>query len=224
MGKRLFDLLFASLGLSVTSPLLLFAVLAVKLSSRGPVFYRAPRVGLKGRTFVMYKIRTMRFDQSDLSDRIKITSRTDKRVFAVGQVIRKLKLDELPQLFNVVTGDMSLVGPRPEDPDIVRRYYSGWELETLNVRPGIASPGSLFNYTHGHLYIDDSDPETSYVEIFLPRKLALDMVYIKNARVIYDFKIIWRTVITILLTATGKRAFHLPPEAADASRMYGLDY
>src|SRR6185437_15550370 len=137
MAKRLFDVVGAALALIVTAPLLGLAAIGIKLTDpQGPVLYRARRVGYLGREFTMLKLRTMK-----AGDGGRITGLHDDRVTAIGKILRKTKIDELPQLFNVLRGDMAIVGPRPEDPMIVRRHYESPDLETLGVRPGLASPG-----------------------------------------------------------------------------------
>ena len=139
-GKRLLDIVIAGCALVLTSPLILVGALLVKLTSPGPAFYRARRAGLGGRPFDMFKLRTMRTG-TDTPNR-KITADRDERVIPVGRWLRRFKIDELPQLWNVLRGDMSIVGPRPEDWDIVRQHYSDRERRTLEVRPGIASPAA----------------------------------------------------------------------------------
>ena len=210
MTKRLFDVCF-SLGLILLlSPVLLLVSMMIKIFSKGPVLYIAQRAGLNGKTFKLLKFRTMNLGADEGS---AITGVNDNRIFPTANFLRKIKLDELPQFFNVLIGEMSVVGPRPEDVNIVKRYYVLNEYkETLNVRPGIVSPGSLFNYTHGHLYIDDQDPETSYVQKFLPVKLALEHVYLKRQNFLYDMSIIFRTLIVIIQIAFGKRNFPMPQE------------
>jgi lipopolysaccharide/colanic/teichoic acid biosynthesis glycosyltransferase len=211
MAKRLFDLLLAGLGLLATLPLFPAAALGIWLSSPGPIFYRARRVGRGGASFTMYKFRTMRHRPQAAGP--AITATRDPRVFAFGSFLRASKLDELPQLFNVLKGDMSIVGPRPEDPEIVARHYGPAERASLSVRPGLTSPGALFAYTHGHLYLDDHAPEASYVQRFLTLKVGLDAVYARHASLGYDLRVIGRTACTILQRLAGRQVFPDPPEA-----------
>ncbi len=141
MIKRLFDIVFASLGLLISFPVVAIAACGIRLSSPGPIFYLAPRVGRHGKPFVMYKLRTMRHRRHDSGSRI--TGVDDNRIFALGRWLRDWKLDELPQLLNVIRGEMSIVGPRPEDPEMVRLYYTAEHRQTLGVRPGLAAALAL---------------------------------------------------------------------------------
>jgi lipopolysaccharide/colanic/teichoic acid biosynthesis glycosyltransferase len=216
MIKRLFDITAALVAIIVFFPVLLFAYAAVKLASSGPAIYRAHRVGRFGHVFVMHKFRTMHTGADAGS---AITGARDSRVFLVGRILRILKIDELPQLYDILIGKMSIVGPRPEDPKIVARYYSRLSRETLNVAPGLSSPGSIHYYTHSHLQLDDNDPEQSYAANLLPIKLALDLVYIRRASLWYDLTIILKTAATILLIGLGKRQFAEPPELMEAQRL-----
>jgi lipopolysaccharide/colanic/teichoic acid biosynthesis glycosyltransferase len=219
MAKRLFDLCLAALGLVLTAPLLAIGALGIRLASPGPVLYRARRVGKDGTLFTMYKLRSMHPDPGLPASRI--TGRADPRVFRFGRWLRRAKLDELPQLVNVLRGDMAIVGPRPEDPAIVARHYTPLERETLRVRPGLASPGSLFHYTHGERGLDPADPERDYVDRLMPVKLALDVVYVRRASLAYDLRVIGRTAWLICSELAGKRSFPAPPEMAEA-RALGL--
>jgi lipopolysaccharide/colanic/teichoic acid biosynthesis glycosyltransferase len=209
MAKRFIDLCLAAVALVILSPVFVAAAAGVRLTSPGPVFYRARRMGRGGSLFVMWKFRTMHVRPETGS---AITSHNDSRVFLVGRILRALKIDELPQLWNVLKGEMSFVGPRPEDPRIVAHHYDAIGMETLLVAPGLASPGSLFNYTHGHQYLNDNDPEGSYVHQLLPLKLAMEAVYVRHSSLWYDFQIVLRTAITILQIAAGRRSFPQPPE------------
>jgi lipopolysaccharide/colanic/teichoic acid biosynthesis glycosyltransferase len=215
MVKRLFDVVCATLALIVVAPLLGLAAIGIKLSDpKGPVLYRARRVGYLGREFTMLKLRTM-----TAGDGARITGLHDDRVTAVGKILRKTKIDELPQLFNVLRGDMAIVGPRPEDPTIVRHHYSSTDLETLGVRPGLASPGSIYQYTAGDKLLTGTDPESRYVDNLLKTKLALDRVYIRRASFRKDLAIVGRTLLTIGAIAIGRRKFGPPPEMTAARRL-----
>jgi lipopolysaccharide/colanic/teichoic acid biosynthesis glycosyltransferase len=214
MVKRLLDVVLSSVGLALVAPVLAIAALGIRLASPGPVLFRARRVGRAGTCFTMYKLRTMHRRQPPRASRI--TGQDDARVFPLGALLRRTKIDELPQLFNVLRGDMSIVGPRPEDPDIVERHYTALQRETLAVRPGLASPGSLYHYTHGDALLAGGDPESAYVDRLLPLKLALDVVYVRQASLPLDVRIIGRTLSTIGASLVGRRRFPAPPETREA--------
>jgi lipopolysaccharide/colanic/teichoic acid biosynthesis glycosyltransferase len=209
--RRLFDIALTALALAVCVPILLVAALGIRLSSRGPVLYRAVRAGRRGRLFTMYKLRTMETRPSLLADSV-ITAARDPRVFPFGALLRRAKLDELPQLFNVLRGDMAVVGPRPEDPKVVAQYYTPEQWETLDVAPGLTSPGALYSTTHGETWLSEQDAERDYLEHLLPLKLALDRVYIRRASLGYDLRVIARTAAVVAGRALGRRHFADPPE------------
>ncbi|PYO79103.1 MAG: sugar transferase [Gemmatimonadetes bacterium] len=217
MVRRLVDALLAGLALVVTAPLLALAAVGIRRASPGPVLYRAERVGRGGRPFIMYKLRTMHSRRR--SDASRITGAHDPRVFPLGAWLRAVKLDELPQLINVLKGEMAIVGPRPEDPAIVARHYDALGRETLTVRPGLASPGSIYSSTHGDALLTGTDPEAAYAERLLPVKLALDVVYVRHASLAYDARIVGRTLWVIVATLAGRRRFADPPELAEARRL-----
>lgn len=218
MAKRLFDVTLSGASLVVLSPLLALIALGIVLSSSGPVLYRAQRSGRGGTPFTMYKFRTMQVGGQGS----RISAQGDSRVFPFGQLLRRLKLDELPQLLNVIRGEMSLVGPRPEDPTIVAEHYTQEQRETLSVLPGLASPGSIYNYTHGEKLLADGEAETAYVESLLPVKLALDLVYVRERSFGYDLEIIMRTIVVIVRILAGTRDFPEPVEMSKARRKYAL--
>jgi lipopolysaccharide/colanic/teichoic acid biosynthesis glycosyltransferase len=217
MVKRTLDILMATAGLILAAPVIAPAMLAIKLASPGPALFRAERMGRDGRPFRMVKLRTMHVRCEADSE---ITAPGDARIFAFGRVLRLTKIDELPQLWNVLKGDMSLVGPRPEAVAIVERDYHGWMLDTLKVRPGITSPGAIFGYTHGDALLDPADPEGSYARDQLPAKLAIELAYIERANIVRDIAVMLRTVSTIVQIAAGRRRFPLPREAAGAVRWH----
>jgi len=216
MGRRLFDIGAASAALILLIPLMLLVAVAIRASSPGPVIFRARRVGLHGRPFSMFKFRTMSVAGAVGS---AITGSHDPRVFPLGGLLRRSKIDELPQLFNVLAGEMALVGPRPEDPRLVATWYRLEHQPTLEVRPGLASPGSIYNFTHGEAQLAGPDAETAYVERILPVKLALDVVYVRRASFRYDVTIMFRTLFVIVAATLGKRRFGEPPEMAEARKL-----
>ena len=217
MAKRLLDVVLTGLALIVLGPVMALAAVGVRLSSPGPVFYRAVRAGRDGRPFVMFKLRTMHHRRR--SDDSVITAEKDPRVFPFGAWLRRAKLDELPQIFNVLRGEMAVVGPRPEDPTIVDRYYTPEHWETLKVAPGLTSPGALYSTTHGEQRLSNVDPERDYVQRVLPVKLALDRVYVRHASVGYDVALIVRTIGVVAGRALGRRLFRDPPEMREALQL-----
>lgn len=195
-GKRVFDIVVSFLILAVLSPFFLLLALAIKLDSRGPVFYRQVRVGRFNRDFKIFKFRTMVQD----ADRIGplLTMGEDPRVTRVGRFIRKCRLDEFSQLLNVLGGSMSLVGPRPE----VRKYvdvYTPEYMATLLVRPGITATSSIAFKDEDKLLNSGSNPERIYVEQILPPKMALNLEYIRKISVHNDIKIMFQTVAAVFL-------------------------
>lgn len=191
--KRLFDMVCAALGLLVLSPVLLVCALLVGLTSPGGVLFRQERVGKDGVPFTIYKFRSMRKDNAGL----KISTSGDSRITPVGRVLRKAKLDELPQLWNVLKGDMSFVGPRPE----VREYtdlYTPEQRQVLLVRPGITGLASIRYRNENDLLSASADPNRTYIEEVMPAKLVLDLEYIPRACVSYDIKLILETLVTVV--------------------------
>jgi lipopolysaccharide/colanic/teichoic acid biosynthesis glycosyltransferase len=187
---RALEVVGSALGLLVLGPLLLAIAVAVKFSSPGPVIYRADRVGQYGRRFTLLKFRTMRRDADRSGPGITVAS--DARITRVGSFLREHKLDELPQLINVLRGDMSLVGPRPEDPRYVA-LYSDAQMAVLSVRPGITSPASLAYFDESSL-LTGADWEQTYVERIMPAKLNIELEYLKTRSLFADVRIILRTV------------------------------
>ena len=192
MAKRLFDLLLSSLGLAVLALPLALVALAIKLDSPGPVFYRQVRVGLRGREFRIHKFRTMTHNPTDRGP--QLTVGTDTRITRVGAVLRRTKVDELAQLFDVLEGTMSLVGPRPEVPRYVALYPAALREKVLSVRPGITDFASIEYRDENTLLAQSRDPERTYREVILPAKLALQARYVDEAGVWTDLKLIGRTL------------------------------
>lgn len=217
MVKRLFDIVAAAVALVVLGPFILLAAIGIKLTSRGPAFYCAQRAGVGGQPFTLFKLRTMHVDQGKNAS--AVTGAGDPRVFAFGSLLRKLKMDELPQLWNILRGDMSIVGPRPEDMTIVERCYDDLGMSTLSVRPGLAGVSSIYNYTHGEKMLVGDNPEEIYARDLLPVKLALECVYLKNASLWYDLQLIVRTIDAIVRISTGQSEFLNPPEMEAARQI-----
>jgi lipopolysaccharide/colanic/teichoic acid biosynthesis glycosyltransferase len=196
MSKRLFDLLFASLGLLALCPLMTLIALAIKVDSPGAVFFRQERVGRFGIPFRIHKFRTMY--QALSGQGLQITVGADQRITRVGHFLRHSKLDELPQLIDVWFGQMSLVGPRPEVPRYVALYPDEMRRKILSVRPGITDVASIEYRDESAVLARAADPEHAYVHEVLPHKLALSARYVDNASLLGDVVIIGRTLLAIV--------------------------
>jgi len=192
LRKRTFDLLLAGFGLVLLSPLLLVIALAIRLDSGGPVLYRQERVGRHGVPFRIHKFRTMRHDP--LHGGPQITVGDDARITRVGAFLRRSKLDELPQLIDVLRGRMSIVGPRPEVPRYVALYPAELREQVLSVRPGITDLASIEFRDEAALLERASDPEREYVQVVVPRKLALAALYVRTRTLRGDAILVWRTL------------------------------
>lgn len=193
--KRLFDILASGCGLLVLSPIFIIVAIWIKLDSPGPVFYRQTRVGRHNKDFRIFKFRSMRVG-SDKGSLVTIGGR-DPRVTRSGYFIRKFKIDELPQLINVFTGDMSLVGPRPE----VRHYVNYWtpeQMRVLDVRPGITDPASIRFRNENELLEKVQDPERYYIDVIMQEKIKLYLEYVEKSSFWYDIKLIFQTFKVII--------------------------
>ena len=193
--KRLFDILVSFIGLIIISPIFLILGIWIKLDSKGPIFYKQIRVGRGNRDFFLYKFRSMRVG-ADKSGLITVGGR-DPRVTRSGYYIRKYKLDEFPQLINVLKGDMSLVGPRPE----VRKYvemYTPEQMHVLDVRPGITDLASIRYRNENELLEKAEDPDKYYIEVIMQDKLRINLEYVKNHSFLYDIKLIFGTFWAII--------------------------
>lgn len=203
--KRTFDIIAALVAIVFfLIPWLVIAII-IKVQSPGPVLYKPERVGKDGNLFILYKFRSMRVDSGAIH---ATTLRNDSRIFPFGAFLRKTKLDETPQLVNILKSEMSVIGPRPEDKVNAERLYIGKYKEILSVKPGLSSPASLYDYTHGELYENEDD----YIREFEPRKLDVELYYVNHMCISYDIEIIKRTVITIALMIVGKKSFEEPNE------------
>jgi lipopolysaccharide/colanic/teichoic acid biosynthesis glycosyltransferase len=196
MGKRVFDLLCASVGLLLLSPLLLGVALWIKLDSPGPVFFRQQRVGRFGVPFRIHKFRTMT-DGAPLAG-LQITVGADPRITRAGQFLRRTKLDELPQLIDVLAGTMSLVGPRPEVPRYVAMYPAALRDKILSVRPGITDPASIAYRDESTLLAAAVDPERVYIEQVMPAKLRYAAQYVDQMSLLNDARLILATLGSLL--------------------------
>jgi lipopolysaccharide/colanic/teichoic acid biosynthesis glycosyltransferase len=192
--KRAFDIVSCTLAVLVLFPFGLIIALCIACGSKGGVFYRQTRVGRNGKDFKLLKFRTMRPN----ADRqgLLITVGNDQRITRIGGFLRKYKIDELPQLLNIIKGDMSVVGPRPE----VRRYvelYDERQRRVLTVRPGLTDYASLQYISESELLAKSDDPEKTYIEEIMPAKLELNLQYIDNQSLKEDFKLIFQTLFSI---------------------------
>jgi lipopolysaccharide/colanic/teichoic acid biosynthesis glycosyltransferase len=193
LSKRLFDIVCAAGGLVLLSPLLLLAAVWIKLDSPGPALFRQTRVGRFGAPFTIHKFRTMRVEPG-----AAITVGADPRITRSGQLLRQTKLDELPQLWDVLRGAMSLVGPRPELPHYVALYPADLRERVLAVRPGITDPASLAFSHEAELLAAAADPEREYREVILPAKLKLSADYAATASLATDLRLIFATLGRVL--------------------------
>ena len=193
--KRIFDIVASGCGLIVLSPLFLILAIWIKLDSKGPVFYRQVRVGRNNRDFRIFKFRSMK-EGADNGSLVTIGGH-DSRITRSGYILRKFKLDELPQLINVFVGDMSLVGPRPE----VRHYVDFWtpeQMHVLDVRPGITDPASIKFRNENDLLDKADNPEEYYINVIMQEKIRLYLEYVENHNLWYDIKLIFQTIKVVL--------------------------
>lgn len=190
--KRLFDILASGIGIIVLSPVLIIIALRIKTGSDGPVFFKQVRVGQGGKEFKILKFRTMVVDAEKLGRQITVGA--DSRITKVGAFLRKYKLDELPQLFNVFKGDMSLVGPRPEVPRYVNMYNEE-QRKVLDVKPGITDLASIRYRDENELLGQAENPDEFYINTIMPDKLALNVEYINKSNLFLDIYIIIKTIL-----------------------------
>jgi lipopolysaccharide/colanic/teichoic acid biosynthesis glycosyltransferase len=220
-GKRCFDLAVASVALSLTWPLILAGAVLVKLGSPGSALYRARRAGLGGQPFDVLKLRTM-YLGTDAPDR-RITAAADDRVTRVGRLLRRFHIDELPQFWNVLRGDMSVVGPRPEDILIVERYFTTEQRRTLEVRPGIASPAEVRWYPD-LTYHDPPPPgvpiQEHYLKRHMPAQLAEALRYVEGQSLWVDLKVLGQTLACVLFRSwLPPKRKPLPDDPGGCSRL-----
>ena len=203
--KRTFDIVLSLLAITLlVIPWGIIAVI-IKLQSPGPIFFKPTRVGAESKTFTLYKFRTMCVDSGKIHS---TTLNSDPRIFLFGKFLRKSKLDETPQFLNIIKGDMSIIGPRPEDEINAPQIFTGQFEDILSVKPGLSSPASLYDYTHG----EKCRSEEEYNRYFLPQKLRLELYYVENRNFFYDIEIFIRTAFIIVATVFGKKNFKKPKE------------
>ncbi len=193
--KRTFDVVFATIAFLLLSPLFLLGSLLAKLQSRGPVFYKSKRVGKDEVVFEMYKFRTMVVNADTLGG--SLTTYRDTRITPIGRFLRWTKLDELPNLINVIKGEMSLIGPRPEAPDYVK-YYTEIQKQVLLVKPGITGPSQLANRDEEKKLKGQQDAEHYYITELMPKKLTLDLHYVATQSIATDIRWLLKTFWVVI--------------------------
>lgn len=213
-AKRLFDIIFAIAFLIVFSPIYILTAVVIMTSSPGNPIYRAQRVGKDWKTFTCYKFRSMRLDSGEVH---LTTLRNDDRIFPFGRFIRKIKIDEIPQAVNILLGQMSVVGPRPEDRENAEKIYVGKYKKIYDVKPGLTSPASLYDFTHGERY----ETEDAYERKFLPLKLELEVYYVEHQSFLYDIKLVIKTAVIILQVLLG---VDVPPPKELSEIQKGSEY
>ena len=195
MAKRIFDCLFSCIGLIIISPIFMLLSLLIALDSQGGIFYKQVRIGKNMRPFKLFKFRTM-YANSDKKGLLTVGD-NDNRITRVGYYLRKYKLDELPQLINVLIGEMSFVGPRPEVEKYVK-LYNNEQQKVLSVKPGITDWASIRYVNESELLARSSEPEKTYINEIMPAKLAINLEYVKQNNLLIDIKIILHTFRAIL--------------------------
>lgn len=194
MAKRLFDIIFSFLGIIATIPLFLIIAILIKLTSSGPIFYHGVRIGRYGKSFRIHKFRTLVRDAERLGG--SSTPIDDPRLTKIGRLLKAYQLDELPQLINVLCGEMSFVGPRPQVPWAVERYTAE-ERRLLSMRPGMTDWASLWNFHEGETLKGSKNPDRDYMEKIHPQKMKLSLAYIKKHSLWIDVKIIFKTIAAL---------------------------
>jgi lipopolysaccharide/colanic/teichoic acid biosynthesis glycosyltransferase len=194
MLKRYFDILMSLIAFILLSPLFLIITVIIKLTSQGPVFYRGKRAGRGGEIFLMHKFRSMIVNADKIGS--DLTKYGDNRITAIGKFLRKTKIDELPNLIDVIKGDMSIVGPRPESPSYTQ-YYNERQKKVLQVRPGVTGLAQLQNRREELKLKDQPDPDAYYIHELMPKKLEIDLYYVENRNFLLDLKIILKTFLPI---------------------------
>ncbi len=210
MLKRFTDITISLLALILLAPVFLILALVIKLTSRGPVFYKGRRVGRGGEIFLMRKFRSMVVNADQIGT--DLTPHGDPRVTKVGRFLRRTKIDEIPQIIDILRGKMSLVGPRPESP-LYARYYDERQKHVLSVRPGMLGPAQI-KYRHEELMLKDrEDPDAYYIRELMPRKLEIDLDYVENMSFLLDVGILFRSLLAVAMVS-GKENKHLTQENA----------
>lgn len=195
MMKRAFDLLFSFTILTLFLPFGMLISMLIVIGSKGGAFYRQERIGKHGKPFMLLKFRSMRID-SDQQGKLTV-GMNDSRITQIGLFIRKYKLDEFPQFINVLLGEMSIVGPRPEVEEFVSLYNTS-QKRVLEVKPGVTDYASIEYFNENAILAEANDPKKTYIETIMPEKIRLNQKYISNPTLAHDLKIIFRTILRIL--------------------------
>ena len=199
--KRFSDFFLSLMGIAVTSPVWIITIIGIFVSDPGPIFYKATRIGRNNKEFAMWKFRSMRVPKKE-SEKSEASFKADTdRIFAFGALIRRLKIDELPQLLNILCGTMSIVGPRPAAKDQVEIMRAGKYEIAASVCPGLTGPAALYDYIYGDTVEDLED----YKKLVLPTRLELEAYYPEHMSALYDIKMIWYTVVCIFASVFGKQ-------------------
>lgn len=214
--KRVLDIVLCTFAIIALSPIYLLTIIGIEISSPGTVLYHSMRAGKNKKSFKFYKFRSMHPPKGRKKDMFVADP---DRVFKFGRLIRRLKIDELPQLFNVVKGDMSIVGPRPMTVEHVDELYSGRYEKVSFVKPGLTSPASLYDYTVGDTYKDNE----AYRREVLPMKMEMELLYVERQNFYYDASLVWRTIVTILQVFVGKKNFEEQPELIEIRSRVGRE-
>ncbi len=210
MSKRFIDIAASLLAMFLLTPVFLILAVVIKLTSRGPVFYKGRRVGKGGEIFLMHKFRSMVVNADQIGT--DLTPHGDPRVTRVGRFLRRTKVDEIPQIIDVLRGKMSLVGPRPESP-LYARHYDERQKRVLSVRPGMVGPAQI-KYRHEELMLKDrEDPDAYYIRQLMPRKLEIDLDYVENMSFLLDVGILFKSLLAVAMV-NGKENKHLTQENA----------
>lgn len=216
VSKRVFDVLCAIVGIIGTCPIWIIAITGILVSDWGPIFYTAHRIGKDNKPFEMFKFRSMRVDKG--ANESSLRPERD-RIFPFGFFIRKMKIDELPQLLNVLNGTMSVIGPRPVAQDQIELFRTGkWNI-AATVPVGLSGPAALYDFVYGDQFTD----EAVYMEKVFPTRRDLEYVYVKKANFGYDLKMVYYTVISILYAMVGKECTWILKELEDSAMEYKND-
>jgi len=198
--KRGFDIFNSLLALIVLSPVLLFIIIGIKISSKGPVLYKSERVGKNGKSFTLLKFRSMHILNANSKESSYLVN--ESRIFKFGKFLRKSKLDELPQLINILRSDMSIVGPRPYPSSVINKFYGGTNSKVLYVKPGLSCFDSLYDYAHGELFVTS---EEEFLKNVIPVRTELAKVYVDKMSISTDIYLIFRTVVLIFDIVVRKK-------------------